>query len=107
MCVEGGQRGQEGAPGASALIRCRPLVVHAKCRWYDLPLVTEDVNALICDLARSFYALGWSSGAGGGICTRDGDRVVMAPSAVQKERMQPDQMFTIALDGAILSRPAD
>lgn len=66
-----------------------------------------DVAALICDLARSFYDLGWVSGTGGGICIREGDHVVMAPSAVQKERMSPDQMFTIALDGSVLTRPAD
>jgi methylthioribulose-1-phosphate dehydratase len=76
-------------------------------RWYDHSPVPEDLNALICDLARSFYDLGWVTGTGGGICIRDGDHVVMAPSGVQKERMQPDQMFTIALDGSILSRPAD
>ena len=73
---------------------------------YFLP-VTEDINVLICDLARSFYDLGWVTGTGGGICIRDGNHVVMAPSGVQKERMRPDQMFTLALDGSILSRPAD
>jgi methylthioribulose-1-phosphate dehydratase len=71
------------------------------------PPVGQDIGSLICDLARSFYDLGWVSGTGGGICIRDGDRVIMAPSAVQKERMAPDQMFTIGLDGAILSRPDD
>ena len=76
-------------------------------RWYDHSPVLEDLNTLICDLARSFYDLGWVTGTGGGICIRDGDHVVMAPSGVQKERMQPDQMFTIAFDGSILSRPAD
>ena len=70
-------------------------------------LVAVDINELICDLARSFYDLGWVTGTGGGICIRDGDEVVMAPSAVQKERMQPDQMFRIALDGSIVSRPSD
>jgi len=69
--------------------------------------VSEDVGALICELARTFYDLGWVSGTGGGICIREGDHVVMAPSAVQKERMRADQMFTIALDGSIVSRPAD
>lgn len=63
--------------------------------------------SLICDLARSFYDLGWVSGTGGGICIRDGDRVVIAPSGVQKERMLPEQMFTIALDGSVVSAPAD
>lgn len=65
----------------------------------------EDPAALICDLARSFYDLGWASGTGGGICIRVGDQVMVAPSGVQKERMRPEQMFTISLDGEILSRP--
>ncbi len=69
--------------------------------------MSREISLLICDLARSFYDLGWVSGTGGGICIRDGDHVVLAPSGVQKERMQPEQMFTIALDGSILSRPAD
>jgi len=67
----------------------------------------DDPRALICDLARTFYDLGWASGTGGGICIREGDTVIVAPSGVQKERMQPEQMFTLALDGAILARPSD
>ena len=70
-------------------------------------MANEDHGALICELARSFYALGWVSGTGGGICIREGDRVTVAPSAVQKERMRPEQMFTIALDGSVLARPDD
>ncbi|MEO8382030.1 MAG: methylthioribulose 1-phosphate dehydratase [Acidobacteriota bacterium] len=62
---------------------------------------------LICELARTFYDLGWVSGTGGGICIRTGDEVVIAPSAVQKERMRPEEMFTMALDGSIVSRPDD
>ena len=70
-------------------------------RWYDFqPVENKNLGALICDLARSFYDLGWVSGTGGGICIRDGDHVVIAPSAVQKERMRPDQMFTMAFDGS-------
>jgi len=67
----------------------------------------DEARSLICDLARSFYDLGWVSGTGGGICIRDGDHVVVAPSGVQKERMRPEQMFTMALDGAVVSRPSD
>jgi len=67
----------------------------------------DHASTLICDLARSFYALGWVSGTGGGICIRDGEHVLVAPSGVQKERMQPDHIFTIALDGAVVDRPAD
>lgn len=68
---------------------------------------SDDLNALVCDLARSFYSLGWVSGTGGGICIRDGEHVVIAPSGVQKERMLPEQMFTMALDGSIVRSPAD
>ena len=70
-------------------------------------MADDHPGALICDLARSFYALGWVSGTGGGICIREGDHVVIAPSGVQKERMHPGQMFTLSLDGTILTRPSD
>ena len=67
-----------------------------------------DVSALICELAGAFYRLGWASGTGGGICIREGDEVVIAPSAVQKERMLPEHMFRLsAADGSIVSRPGD
>jgi methylthioribulose-1-phosphate dehydratase len=74
---------------------------------YTTAMANEDPGTLICELARSFYALGWVSGTGGGICIREGDRVVVAPSAVQKERMRPEQMFTIDLDGNVVTAPDD
>lgn len=67
----------------------------------------ENPAAVICELARSFYALGWATGTGGGICIRDGEHVIVAPSGVQKERLEPSQMFTLALDGSIVARPED
>jgi len=63
--------------------------------------------SLICDLGREFYRLGWATGTGGGICIREGEAVTIAPSGVQKERMTPEQMFTLSIDGTIISRPAD
>ena len=63
--------------------------------------------SLICDLGREFFRLGWATGTGGGICIRVGDEVIIAPSGVQKERMTPEQMFTLSLDGEILHRPED
>jgi methylthioribulose-1-phosphate dehydratase len=63
--------------------------------------------SLICDLARQFYDLGWVTGTGGGICIRENDRVLIAPSGVQKERMTPDQMFTFSIDGTLLDSPGD
>jgi methylthioribulose-1-phosphate dehydratase len=67
----------------------------------------SDPRALICELGRAFYDLGWASGTGGGICIRDGDCVVVAPSGVQKERLDVAQMFTLSLNGEILTRPDD
>ena len=63
--------------------------------------------SLICDLGREFYRLGWATGTGGGICIREGEHVIIAPSGVQKERMTPEQMFTLSIDGTIIARPAD
>jgi methylthioribulose-1-phosphate dehydratase len=65
------------------------------------------IPSLICDLARQFYDLGWVTGTGGGICIREGDRVIVAPSGVQKERMKPEDMFTLSIDGTVVGRPAD
>jgi methylthioribulose-1-phosphate dehydratase len=62
---------------------------------------------LICDLGRELYRLGWATGTGGGICIREGEEVTIAPSGVQKERMTPEQMFTLSTDGTIIDRPSD
>jgi methylthioribulose-1-phosphate dehydratase len=50
---------------------------------------------LVCELCRQFYALGWVSGTGGGVSIRCDDGIVMAPSGVQKERMQPHHMYLL------------
>jgi len=50
---------------------------------------------LIPELCRAFYALGWVTGTGGGICIRKDDVVYIAPSGVQKERMKPEHIFVL------------
>jgi methylthioribulose-1-phosphate dehydratase len=50
---------------------------------------------LISELCRQFYGLGWVSGTGGGISIRDAEGVWIAPSGVQKERIEPDQVFLL------------
>lgn len=52
---------------------------------------------LIPELCQQFYQLGWVTGTGGGISIRDGDRVYIAPSGVQKERIQPSDLFVLDL----------
>jgi len=70
---------------------------------------------LIPDLCRSFYQLGWVTGTGGGICIRVDDKVYIAPSGVQKERIKPTHIFVLPYpqaepsphtDRVFLRRPA-
>ena len=61
---------------------------------------------LICEMCRMFYNQGWVTGTGGGISIKVADTIVMAPSGVQKERMQPEDMFLLdAKTGAIKQSP--
>jgi methylthioribulose-1-phosphate dehydratase len=66
-----------------------------------------DPRQVIADLCRQFYAQGWFSGTGGSISIREGDRIYMAPSGVQKERLDPQDLFTLDLAGNVVARPAD
>ncbi|KAF8301467.1 Methylthioribulose-1-phosphate dehydratase [Clavulina sp. PMI_390] len=50
---------------------------------------------LIPELCRSFYQLGWVTGTGGGITIRLGDKAYIAPSGVQKERIEPTDIFVL------------
>ncbi|RKP24160.1 putative methylthioribulose-1-phosphate dehydratase [Syncephalis pseudoplumigaleata] len=50
---------------------------------------------LIPELCRLFYQLGWVTGTGGGISIRHGELVYIAPSGVQKERIQPEDLFVL------------
>ncbi len=51
--------------------------------------------SLISELCRQFYGLGWVSGTGGGISIRDREGVWIAPSGVQKERIDPDEVYLL------------
>lgn len=50
---------------------------------------------LICTLCRNFYTLGWVTGTGGGTSIVHGPHIYIAPSGVQKELMQPANMFVL------------
>lgn len=66
---------------------------------------STDPRDLIVELCQQFYGLGWVSGTGGGISIRDGERIFMAPSGVQKERLRADALYELDLDGKVLSAP--
>ncbi|KAJ7643716.1 class II aldolase/adducin N-terminal [Roridomyces roridus] len=66
---------------------------------------------LIPELCRNFYQLGWVTGTGGGISIRVGDKVYIAPSGVQKERILPIHIFVLPFpspegDRVFLRRPS-
>ncbi|MCB1173548.1 MAG: methylthioribulose 1-phosphate dehydratase [Leptospiraceae bacterium] len=61
----------------------------------------------ICALCRGFYQQGWASGTGGGISIRTQDRIFMAPSGVEKEKIEPDDIFELDLDGSVLQAPVN
>ena len=65
----------------------------------------DDPRAIIVALCRQFYTQGWVSGTGGGISIRDGERVFMAPSGVQKERLSEEELYELSLNGDVLSGP--
>ncbi|KAG0263863.1 hypothetical protein DFQ27_001584 [Actinomortierella ambigua] len=50
---------------------------------------------MIPELCRLFYTLGWVTGTGGGISIRKDEHVFIAPSGVQKERIQPKDLFVL------------
>ncbi|KDQ11501.1 hypothetical protein BOTBODRAFT_35377 [Botryobasidium botryosum FD-172 SS1] len=50
---------------------------------------------IIPELCRGFYHLGWVTGTGGGISIRENDKIYIAPSGVQKERIKPEHIFVI------------
>jgi len=50
---------------------------------------------LIRSLCRQFYTFGWVTGTGGGVSIKHEDRIFLAPSGVEKELMQPDNIFVM------------
>eukprot|EP00955_Chlamydomonas_euryale_P104002 365535-Chlamydomonas_euryale.AAC.38 len=66
----------------------------------------DEAKALISELCSLFYHQGWVGGTGGGISVRAVDgNIVMAPSGVQKERMQEDDMFVLDAQGEVIHTP--
>lgn len=67
---------------------------------------SADPRQQVCDLCRLFWQLGWASGTGGGVALRHGERLYMAPSGVEKERLQPEDIFELSLEGEVIEAPA-
>jgi methylthioribulose-1-phosphate dehydratase len=56
----------------------------------------QETREFLCELLRLFYDRGWVSGTGGGICALNPEGLMLlAPTGVHKERIQPPDFFTI------------
>ncbi|CAI0408397.1 unnamed protein product [Linum tenue] len=74
----------------------------------------KETRALVADLCRQFYSLGWVSGTGGSITIKVHDDcipkpqqlILMSPSGVQKERMEAEDMYVMSGNGSILYAPS-
>ncbi|XP_033211482.1 probable methylthioribulose-1-phosphate dehydratase [Belonocnema kinseyi] len=73
--------------------------------FYDNNFPKEHPRNLIPELCRQFYNLEWVTGTGGGISIKYEDKIYIAPSGVQKERMCPDEMFVQDIEGKDLELP--
>jgi methylthioribulose-1-phosphate dehydratase len=69
----------------------------------------QATRELLVELLGVFYAKGWVSGTGGGICgPADGGGLLLAPTGVHKERIKPDEFFTVdPANGRVLLTPDD
>ena len=60
---------------------------------------------MVAELCANLYQQGHVSGTRGGISIKVGDKIVMAPSGVQKERMVADDMFVLDDRGEVIHTP--
>ena len=57
-------------------------------------------------MARQFYTLGWFPGSGGSLTIRESpDKIFIAPSGVQKERIKASDIFIIDRNAKVIERP--
>jgi methylthioribulose-1-phosphate dehydratase len=68
-------------------------------------LTPQQTRDLVCELCRNFYNLGWASGTGGGSSIKEGGKIYMAPSGVQKERLKPEDIFVLDEQGEAIEEP--
>ncbi|XP_044464870.1 probable bifunctional methylthioribulose-1-phosphate dehydratase/enolase-phosphatase E1 isoform X2 [Mangifera indica] len=89
-----------------------PATAHSQA--YLESKAVKETRGLISELCRQFYTLGWVSGTGGSITIKVPDDsipkpqqlILMSPSGVQKERMEPEDMYVMSGNGSILYSPS-
>ncbi|MBX3028641.1 MAG: methylthioribulose 1-phosphate dehydratase [Chloroflexi bacterium] len=73
------------------------------------PLDETRTRRLLVDQLRAFHARDWVSGTGGGICGPAADgNLLVAPTGVHKELVEPEDLFVLAVeDSSVITPPAD
>lgn len=66
----------------------------------------EHPRNLIVELCREMYRLGWATGTGGGMSVREENRIYVAPSGVQKERLREEDIYLLDENGTVVEGPA-
>jgi methylthioribulose-1-phosphate dehydratase len=67
----------------------------------------DQTRELLVELLRDFYRRDWVSGTGGGICgPSDDGHLLVAPTGVHKERVQPQDLFVIDVADTSIRRHA-
>ena len=61
------------------------------------------LRAEVAAAGREMLRLGFVAGTSGNVSARDGDRVLITPSALPYPEMEEDDVVTLSLDGAVLS----
>ncbi|XP_021366472.1 methylthioribulose-1-phosphate dehydratase-like [Mizuhopecten yessoensis] len=69
----------------------------------DFP--SDHPRNIIPELCRLYYSQGWMPGSGGSLSIKYGQEVYITPSGVQKERIQPEDLFVQTVDGEDISVP--
>ncbi len=74
-----------------------------------MTLTDDQTRELLVEQLRAFYARDWVSGTGGGICgPSEGGHLIVAPTGVHKELVEPEDLFLIAVaDSSIVQAPPD
>ncbi|WOL14438.1 putative bifunctional methylthioribulose-1-phosphate dehydratase/enolase-phosphatase [Canna indica] len=108
------EREREREAMASAAVTAEDVLPLLSSQAYLEGKAVGEARALVTDLCRHFYNLGWVTGTGGSITVKVHDDavaksdqlIVMSPSGVQKERMMPEDMYVLSGSGAVLSAPS-
>ncbi len=82
-----------------------PVIPFSSALRATAPVTSDDVRSRVCEMCALMYQHGWASGTGGGMAIRAGDIIYMAPSGVEKERLAPQDIFEVDLEGHIVAEP--